>query len=274
MTVLVTDENFASTYQMKMKEGDFFHANQGSYQPARVVLNEAAAKAFGWNQAVGNKIRLQGVPVPFEVYGITENFHFASMHEAIRPIVFIHVKNRLIYRNLSFRLQTNNLSKAIAGIEKKWAAHFPDAPFDYAFMDDKLQQLYQSEIQLRKASNVATVLSLIIVLLGVSGLISLNVAKRTKEVGVRKVLGATVIHIIVLFLKEFALLIVIANLVAWPLVYLAMNSWLEAYVYRITISWLPFGIAGAVTLLITCLVVGMQSVKTALTNPVKSLRNE
>jgi putative ABC transport system permease protein len=141
-------------------------------------------------------------------------------------------------------------------------------------MDDTLQKLYQTELQMEKASYVATALALLIVLLGVVGLVSLSVARRTKEVGVRKVLGASVPNVIGLFLTEYAWMLLLANLVAWPLAYYVLTDWLASYAYHTQISWASFALVGTALAGITGLVVTVQVIRTALSNPVKSLRSE
>ena len=150
----------------------------------------------------------------------------------------------------------------------------PGAPFEYTFMDDTLAKLYKSEIQLKKASYTATLLALIIVLLGVLGLISLSIQKRTKEIGIRKVLGSSVAAIVTLFIKEFLWVILIGGVVACPLAYFIMNGWLQNYAYRINITAMPFIIAIVLLGFITALLICLQTIKAAITNPVKSLRTE
>ena len=150
----------------------------------------------------------------------------------------------------------------------------PGTAFEYTFMDDRLAKLYRSEIQLKLASYTATILSIIIVLLGVLGLIALNIQKRTKEIGIRKVLGSSVQAIIGLFMKEFLVIILIAGIVACPLAYFIMNSWLNDYVYRINITAFPFIVAIVLLGTITALLIIIQTLKTATANPVKSLRTE
>ena len=150
----------------------------------------------------------------------------------------------------------------------------PGTPFEYKFMDDTLKKLYKTEIQLKKASYTATVLSFIIVLLGVLGLIALSVQKRTKEIGIRKVLGSSVKGIIILFMKEFLVIVLVAGIIACPVAYLLMNSWLKDYEYRIGITATPFITAIVLLALITGILIILQTIKTALANPVKSLRTE
>jgi len=150
----------------------------------------------------------------------------------------------------------------------------PDAPFEYTFMDDTLQKLYQSEVQLKKASQIATILSVVIVLLGVLGMVSLNVARRTREVGIRKVLGASGISIIMLFLKEFLLVLLFAAFTSFPLAYMILNKWLQNYAYRIEIGLSTFTWVGLFFGTIISIIVCMQTYKAALINPVKSLKKE
>ena len=150
----------------------------------------------------------------------------------------------------------------------------PGTPFEYTFMDDSLKRVYKAELQLEKASYIATILSLIIVLLGVLGLISLSIQKRTKEIGIRKILGSSVQGIIGLFVKEFLLVIALSALIACPLAYFLMNGWLSDYVYRVNITVQPFILTLGVLGCITAILIILQTCKTALANPVKSLRSE
>ncbi|HRI22265.1 MAG TPA: FtsX-like permease family protein, partial [Panacibacter sp.] len=167
-----------------------------------------------------------------------------------------------------------NVGNSIAALQKKWSVLFPDAPFEYTFMNDDLKRIYQSELQLKQASYTATVLAFIIVLLGVIGLVSLSVQKRTKEIGIRKVLGSSVSGILSLFLKEFMQIIVLAGVVACPAAYLIMQGWLNDYAYRISISAQPFIISTMFFVIITGALICVQAMKAANANPVKSLRTE
>ncbi|WP_332368522.1 ABC transporter permease [Spirosoma telluris] len=199
------------------------------------------------------------------------------MHQPINPLIFIHVRANPIYRYFSFKLSpgsADHLPETVAAINKEWARLFPDAPFEYSFMDDTLQKLYQTEQQLQKASRLATTLALIIVLLGVLGLVSLNVTRRTKEIGIRKVLGSSTISIVNLFMKEFVLILLIANAIAWPLAYYLLSDWLTHFAYRANLSWSPFVLVAFILALLTGLVVSAQAIRAALVNPVKSLKTE
>lgn len=277
MSVMTTDEQFAQTYQLSLQGGQYFHAGRSSYDSTSLVLNEAASKALGYRTpdlAVGQLVRFQGVPLTYRIKGVVRDFHVGTLHQAIQPLVIGQVQAASIYRFFSFRLSPGNPSRTIATLEQTWRELFPDAPFDYAFMDETLQKLYQTELQLEKAAYIATGLALLIVLLGVVGLVSLSVARRTKEVGIRKVLGASVPGIVGLFLGEYAWMLLIANAIAWPLTYWLVSNWLADYAYHMPVSWSPFVQVGAGLAAVTALVISLQVIKAALTNPVTSLRSE
>ena len=274
---LSTDERYANTYQIKMLAGKFFNADRSAYQANRVVLNQSAAKALGYRtpeDAIGQQVRVNNVPGVLTVEGVSADFNFASMHQVIKPLAFFHIREGNAFRFLTFRLNPANLGESMSILENKWRELMPEAPFEYAFMDDSLQKLYQSEMQLKKASQIATVLSVVIVLLGVLGMVSLNVARRTRELGIRKILGASEVGIVMLFLKEFLLVMAFAMLISFPLAFVTMKHWLETYAYRIDINWEPFALVGLGFGFIITLLVCLQTTKAALINPVKSLRSE
>ena len=275
MQVLVSDEAYIKLYQIPVIAGKSFQGHQ--LDSGRVMMNETAIKALGFNNnaaAIGRQIRFSGDPTVYTINGITNDFHFGSMQQKVAPIVMLNVEFGGIYRFMSFKLKPGDISASVSAIQKKWAALMRDAPFEYKFMDDTLANLYKSEIQLKKASYTATVLALIIVLLGVVGLISLSIQKRTKEIGIRKVLGSSVAGIVVLFIKEFLLVVLIGGLIACPLAYIIMHNWLQGYAYRVDITAQPFIISTAYLGLITALLICLQTIKAAIANPVKSLRTE
>ena len=274
---LMTDEFYASTYSIPMAAGQFFCAPGTFTDSTKVVINESESKALGWKdaqEAIGKQVYFQGSPVAATIAGVTKDFHFGSMQNAIQPIMIGHVGVTNTYRHFSFKLKPGNIGNSIAALQNKWSALMPGTPFEYKFMDDTLKKLYKTEIQLKKASSTATILALIIVLIGVLGLVSLSVQKRTREIGIRKVLGSSVQGVIVLFLKEFLGIIIISGLVACPIAYFIMQKWLNDYTYRIELTSYPFIISVILLALATTLLVGLQTIKTAIANPVKSLRNE
>ncbi|GAB3025516.1 ABC transporter permease [Spirosoma pulveris] len=277
---ITTDQWYAQTYGLSLKAGQFFNANGGGYDSLAVVLNESATKALGWDspaKALGKQVLFRGGT--FRIGGVLTDFHFGSLRETIRPLVFIPVQKDPIYRYLSLKVAPGKLAggglpETVDAIGKEWARLFPDAPFDYSFMDSTLQKLYRTEIQLQKASRLATSLALVIVFLGVLGLVSLNVTRRTKEIGIRKVLGSSTFSIVNLFMKEFVLILVVANGIAWPLAYYLLSDWLTRFAYRTDLAWWPFALVAGCLALLTGLIVSTQTIRAALTNPVKSLRSE
>ncbi len=275
MQALVTDENYLNTYQIKLNHGEFFDSRK--LDSGKVILNEKAAAALGYkdvSDAIGQQLRIPGDPTVFVVKGVTADFHFGSMQQGVQPIIFFNVTTAVVHRYLSFKLKPGNVNASIEAIQKKWGSLMPGSSFEYSFMDDTLRKLYATELQLKKAAYAAAMLSLIIVLLGILGLVSLSIHKKVKEIGIRKVLGASVPNIMMLFVKDFALVIIMAALVACPIAYWIMNKWLNNYASHITVSSMPFVLAVVALGAVTLLLIGLQTIKTALENPVKSLRTE
>jgi putative ABC transport system permease protein len=275
MQSMITDENYLATYQIPLKAGSFFD-NRG-YDSAKVVMNEQGIRVLGYrntDEAIGQHIRIPNNPTIFTIKGVTNDFHFGSMQQKIAPIIFFNVDFAPTYRFLSFKIKPGNITSTIEAIQKKWSVLLPGSSFEYSFMDDTLKSLYKNEIQLRKASYTATFLSSVIVLLGVIGLVSLSVQKRTKEIGIRKVLGASVGSIVTLFMKEVLLVIFVSAIIACPIAWVVMNGWLNDYAYRIPLTAKPFMISVIGLALITAILIFIQTIKAGTENPVKSLRTE
>ncbi len=276
--LITTDEYYAKTYNIPMAAGEFYCMPGAFTDSLKLVINETQAKSLGYKvaeEAIGKQVKTpNGNNTIFTIAGVTKDFHFGSMKQNIPPITFMHVGINTIFRVLSFKLKPGNISNSLQALQSKWATLLPGVPFEYSFMDDTLAKLYKTEIQLKKASYTATVLSLLIVLLGILGLVSLSIQKRVKEIGIRKVLGASLPGIVLLFVKEFMIVIVAAALIACPLAYWVMSNWLDNYVYRISISPIPFVIAIGSLMLLTLLLVLIRTSRVTVANPVKSLRAE
>ena len=275
--VLSTDEYYAGTYNIPVVAGEFYNPPGGYTDSSKIAINETLAKTLGWpnaKEAVGKQAVLQDDGFPYTIAGVVKDFHFGSMQAAIQPMTFIHVGTTNRYRYMTFRLRPGNVAAAMSVLQKQWAAAMPGAPFEYKFMDETLRYVYRSEIQLRQASYTATVLAVIIVLLGILGLVSLSIQKRTKEIGIRKVLGSSTQAIIMLFLKDFLPVVLIAGLIACPLTWWLMKRWLSDYAYRINITAQPFLLAILALGCVTGLLILLQTIKAALDNPVKSLRTD
>jgi ABC-type antimicrobial peptide transport system permease subunit len=274
---LNTDEHFASTFGISLKAGVFFSQPGALTDSSAIVINETEAKALGWKNAedaVGQRVRLTGSTEVYTIAGVTNDFHFGSMQESVPPITFVHVGNSQIFRYFSIKIKPGDISNSLEALQKQWAVLMPGAPFEYKFMDETLRHLYKTEIQLRQAAYTAFLLALIIVLLGVIGLVAMSIQRRTKEIGIRKVLGSSVTNIILLFIREFLFVIVIAGCVAFPIAYTIMQNWLNGYAYRIQITSMPFIISISLLGTISALLIALQTMKVAMSNPVKSLRTE
>jgi putative ABC transport system permease protein len=272
---LISDERFTSTYDIRMSAGAYYTGTPSD--STKLVINESAVRALGWKnaaEAMNQPLRLHNFNQVLYVGGVTRDFHFGSLRDAMAPLCFTSVKATNIYRFISFRLNPGNTSKQIAALQHKWSQVFPDAPFDFKFLDDSIARLYDTETQMQKAAKAATIVSLMIVFLGVLGIVTLSIARRNKEMGIRKVLGASVFNIVTLFIKEFSWIIVVSNVVAWPLAWYLLHSWLMDYAYRINIGATPFLIVGTLLVLLVATVIFTMTRKLANTNPVKSLRTE
>ncbi len=275
MQLLITDQNYLNTYQIPLKAGEFL--SDAGNDSGKIVVNEKAVEALGFNNAadaIGQQVMIPGDPTVFSIKGVTTDFHFGSMQQTIAPILFFNVQFAPNYRYLSFKIKPANITTSIEAIQKKWAQLLQGSSFEYKFMDDTLKNLYANEIQLKKAAFTATVLSLIIVLLGILGLISLSIHKRVKEISIRKVLGASVPNITLLFIKEFIVIVIIAAAVACPVAWYLMKGWLNNYAYRITLTAQPFLWPVIALGLVTLLLIALQTLKAALANPMKHLKSE
>ncbi|MET0636669.1 MAG: ABC transporter permease [Chitinophagaceae bacterium] len=274
---IVADENYAETFGITVLSGTFFGGANSLYDSSAIVVNEAFVKASGWKsarEAVGKKLTTGDKSESYTISGVTKDFHYESKQVAIKPLVFFNIQHSKIFRFMSISVESSGIEQTIAGIEKKWKTLMPGSPFDYSFMDETIAIVYKSELQLKKASHFATILALVIMMLGIIGMVSLNIAKRTREIGIRKVLGSSVSGIILFFIKDFFGVIVVANLIAWPVSYVMLEQWLNNYAYRNAMDIYPFMIVSLFIILMTLLLISMQTTKAATKSPVKSLRAE
>jgi putative ABC transport system permease protein len=235
------------------------------------ILNESAAKDLGWSpeEAVGKKI-FMGDREGF-VRGIVRDFHFESMHNSIKPLVlFTEIRGN----NLLVKVNGKNLPETISFLEKKWKQLVPFVPFEYHFLDDDYNALYKSELQLGTVMNLFSGIAILLACLGLFGLSTFVVQQRIKEIGIRKILGASLIQIVGLLSGKFTILVIVAIAIASPLAYLLMTHWLQGFAYRVEINMWTFAIAALSALAIAFLTVSVQSVKAALTNPAQTLKSE
>ncbi|HXL57985.1 MAG TPA: FtsX-like permease family protein, partial [Chitinophagaceae bacterium] len=241
-----------------------------------IILNEKAVKDLAVPSPVIGQRLLWGndgdTSYYMTVIGVTENFHFASFRSEIKPFAFVANPRRA--DNITVKLSTQNISATIQQIENKWKQFAPDRPFQYFFLDETFAQLYKAEINFQKIFIVLVILSIVIACLGLFGLAAFTAEQRTKEIGIRKVLGASVAGITTMLSKDFLKLVIISIVIATPLAWWAMSTWLQNYAYRIQISGWIFLVAGLLSVLIAIITVSFQAIKAAIANPVKSLRTE
>lgn len=264
------DYEFANTFGIDMAAGRFFSKTFGA-DSANFVINHAAVQAVGWGndeEAIGKDFRYGDVKG--KIVGVVKDFHFESMHQSIAPMVFLL---RPSYSRLSVKLN-GNTTEAMSALDKTWRQFFPDSPFDYTFLDERFDRLYESEQKQATIFTSFSIVAIFIACLGLFGLSTFAVSQRIKEIGVRKVLGANVKGLVLLLAKDFLKLVVISAVIAFPLAWYAMSKWLTGFEYRISIQWWVFLVSGLLAVLVAFITIGFQAVKAALANPVKALRSE
>ena len=272
----VIDYDYLQTMGMNMFKGRNFSKEFGADSSA-FILNETAAKVLGYDDPIGKKIYTNYQSATstelrsYTIIGVVKDFHFESLRQNIFPLGFrLGNSTNLI----SFKISTTNVQPLIQEIENKWKSMASGMQFSYRFMDDAFDNMYRSEQRVGKVALSFAILVIIIACLGLFGLATYMAEQRTKEIGVRKVLGASVSNIVIMLSKDFAKLVLIASVFAIPLAWWAMNKWLQDFAYRINIGWWVFAAAGILALMIALLTVSSQAIKAAIANPVKSLRTE
>ena len=266
------DYDFMETLGMKLVAGRNFSRTFGTDSAKAVIINEALAKRLGWDNPLGKRLTIPVTNQDAHVIGVAKDFHFASLHTAIEPALISLAKNRGVM--LAARVQTAHLDKTLEYIKKTWEAFNPGYPFEFFFLDEYFGRQYRAEQKMGQIIFATTGLSIFIVCLGLFGHIQFAAETRRKEIGIRKVLGASVADVVALLSKDFMQLTLIANFVAWPIAWYIMKQWLQNFVYRIDIGWWLFALAGGTALLIALLTVSTQALKAALANPVEALRYE
>lgn len=272
------DYDFLSTLGIKLLAGRNFStdfpADRGNEGRRAVLLNEAASKLFGFKtpEAAVNQHITTYWGADYEIIGVVNSFHQLSLKENLQPIYFLLQPRALDY--FAIQYTGENASAAIEELGAIWHRHFPDYPFNYFFLDKYFDQQYHYDEQFRDIMSLFSCVTIFIAFLGLFGITSYAIVQRTKEIGIRKVLGATATNVIGLFTNDFARLILLANAIAIPLVYFLVTLWLENYAYRITLNWWLFIIPMMVVLSIALVAIGLQTIKIAVRNPVDSLRHE
>jgi putative ABC transport system permease protein len=269
------DDHYLQTLGIQLLAGRNFDPSRikGDSTVNEFIVNEAFLSHYGLKpiDVIGKKTLL-GLTGPGTIVGVMKDFHISSMHSKIEPVVLFN--NPQYFGSVIVRLGPGNIQATLGKIEKTWKTFAPMRPFNYSFLDEEYDALYRSEQRLGTLMSTFCSMAILITCLGLLGLMAFMVTQRTKEIGIRKVLGASVSNITVILSKDFLKLVIIAIIIATPVAWWAMNKWLEDFAYRISISWWIFVIAGFAAALIAFLTVSFQAIKAAIANPVKSLRTE
>jgi putative ABC transport system permease protein len=263
------DYDYVKTLGMQMVSGRYFAPDYAD--SASVVLNEAAVKEFGFKgDPLGKSIITSGQH-ELTIIGVVKDFHYNSVKDKIAPLVMVLGNNN---GGLIVKIKTAGVEGLLSTLKNDWNSFSPNGPFSYNFIDDRFAAVYKSEERTGKIFSVFAIISIIIASLGLLGLSAFSIAQRTKEIGVRKVLGANVSQVVVLLAKDFLYMVLVAFIVAVPLTWFAMYKWLQEFAYRINIGWAVFVMAGGIAIAIALITVSFQAIKAAIANPVKSLRTE
>jgi putative ABC transport system permease protein len=272
------DDSFLQTLDIKPIAGRLFSKEFPADTNFRMILNEEAVKKIGFKNAqdaTGKNVLIdwQGQTYRWQVIGIVKNFHFQDLHSAIEPYGF-QLNNVPQYNYLIAHAKTGDLSGVLASLRTIWQKLNPNEPFEYSFLDDDFQKNYEADNRLAGIVKNFTIIAILISCLGLFGLATFSAEQRTKEIGVRKVLGASVGNIVGLLSKEFLKLVLIAIVIASPITWFVMNKWLNDFAYRTSISWTIFIITTVIAIGIALFTISFQALKAAFANPVKSLRTE
>jgi putative ABC transport system permease protein len=270
---IVADEDYLSTYGVKILAGRNFSKSYGADTSA-YLINEAAVKVLGLKSpedAVGKQFVYGGRKG--ELVGVFNDFHFESMHQRILPLVMFIPKQAGNFGRISVKVG-GNISAALAHLEGTWKKFVPETPFEYTFLDQRFEKLYASEERQKAIFTIFACIAIFVACLGLFGLSAFAISQRVKEIGIRKVLGASVNSIVTLLSKDFLKLVGFAAIIAFPVAFYAMHKWLQDFAYRINIQWWVFVVAGIIAAAVAFLTISLQAVKAATSNPVKNLRTE
>jgi len=267
----IDDYDFLETYGIEMASGRYFSSDYSTDATNGVIINESLANSLGWENPVGKRLDIGGELDEGTVIGVIKDYHTRSLHHAIDPMVIYFAPR---WEHLSLRITGQDIPATIKFLKEKWEAFESAYPFEYFFLDRKFAEFYQSEEQLMQTFGLFSILAIFIACLGLFGLAAYTSEQRTKEIGIRKVLGASIANMVFLISKDFAKLVVAAFVVAAPIAFILMNRWLQDFAYRTSLGVDVFLFSGILALAIACFTVGYQAIKAALLNPVETLRYE
>jgi putative ABC transport system permease protein len=273
--VIPCDKEYVNAYQMKLRAGRWFLSSEEKNIGTAVVVNTAMIKTLGYKnpeEALGKTIELGLNSIKPLIVGVTEDFHTTSLHKEIKPVALTPFQP--FYYAAGIRMHPGNMQQTLSKIEQAWKKVYPESVYTFFFIDNTLATLYEQETKDYNLFKAFSVISIFICCIGLWGLITFIVVRKTKEIGIRKVLGSSVQSIVILLSKDFIKLVALALIIASPIAWYFMNQWLQDFVYRIHISWWMFIMAGVVAMLIAIFSISFQAIKAAKANPVKNLRTE
>ncbi|MEO1050063.1 MAG: ABC transporter permease [Bacteroidota bacterium] len=276
---IIVEHDFLKTLEADLVQGRDFSRDRSTDEMGAYILNESAVDFLGLEEPIGTPIvgsaftGSQWSRKNAQIIGVVKDFHFASLHSEIQPIAFsLHSENTMGLGFIVARINGDDLSQTIKYIENKWKEFSPSRPFNYSFVDEDIHDLYIAEDKFHKVFSIFSMLAVLIACLGILGLAAFTIRKRVKEIGIRKVLGASIPGITVLLSKDFTKLVLIANVVAWPLAWYMMDNWLEDFAYKIELNVWTFLLGMVITLAIAFVTVSVQSIRAAVANPVDALK--
>ena len=264
--ITYVDEDFLSLFKLEMAEGRFYSREFTSDEEEALVVNEAAIRAMSMENPLGKRV------LDTRIVGVIKDFHMRSLHYKVAPLALILNKNRA--RVVFVKIMTSNPSRTLASLESSWSSITPEYPFEYRFLDEDLEQLYQGDRHLGKVVNASAALALFVACLGLFGLASFVAEQRTKEIGIRKILGASVPEIFSLLSRDFIKWVLIANVIAAPTAGYAMTKYLNTYAYHSNLGPVSFVLPVILTLIVAFLTICWQALRAAWADPVRSLRYE
>ena len=268
--VVYADENFLNTFELKVTQGRNFQRGMATDKNA-YLINETLAKTLDWDDPIGKTINRNG---DHPVIGVVNDFHFATIHRKIDPMILCRTPEFGGFYFLAMRVSNQNLSATISRIKNELTQIVPTAPFEYWFLDEAFDTLYRYEERINRLFLIFSGLAIFIAILGLYSLVTIATEYRTKEIGIRKVLGSSISGITQVISKEYLIPVLLSNLIAWPLAWYGIHKWLQNFAYRIDLTIWPFLIAGVLVLLISGLTVSWQAMRAASANPIESLRYE
>jgi putative ABC transport system permease protein len=272
---IITDENVVKTNGIKIISGRDFRLNDTN----RVLINQTLAKRLGLSidKAPGTRLYSQygNQPASYvDVVGVMKDFNYNSLHTDVHPFMFVYDNHPQSFNVMVVAVNSSNYKALLNKIQTVWQKDLPSTPFEYMFLDQEVQKQYEAEITMSQIINSFTLMAIIISCLGLFGLAAFSAEQRNKEIGIRKVLGASVSGIVGLLSKDFLTLVVISFIIATPIAWWGMHKWLQVFAYRIDLSWWMFALAGLIAVFIALFTVSFQAIKAAFSNPVKSLKTE